>query len=156
MAMARTSDPPARCARRTGGPRPRCRGADLCHWLGDERGAVSIEFTTLVPFFVFLLVFFADASIIYLTHTEMYNAARDIARRMSTEELETESEVLEYAAAHVFLGQRRYTVDAEFGGNMQVTIAVGLGDAAITGYFFAPVLGRTLTASATFRREPVI
>lgn len=125
-------------------------------WLGDERGAMTIEFTTLLPFFVFLLVFFADASLIYLTHTEMYNAARDIARRMATEEIRTEQEALDYAAGHLLLGQRRYLVDPEFGGEMRVTVAIGLGDAAISGQFFAPVLGRTLTASATVRREPLL
>lgn len=155
-AMARTSELPALRACGSGGLRPMRRGAGLGGLLGDERGAVTIEFTTLVPFFVFLLVFFADASIIYLTHTEMYNAARDIARRMSTEELGTESEVLDYAAAQVFLGDRTYTVDTDFGGNMRVSIAIGLGDAAISGYFFSPILGRTLTASATVRREPMI
>ena len=50
----------------------------------DEKGAVTMEFTVLVPFFVVLLIFFADASVIYFTHSEMFNAARDISRRMST------------------------------------------------------------------------
>ena len=39
--------------------------------LSDETGAVTIEFTTLVPAFILLLVFFVDASTVYLTRSEM-------------------------------------------------------------------------------------
>lgn len=124
--------------------------------LGDEKGAVTVEFTVLVPFAVFLLVLFADASVIYLTHTEMFNAARDIARRMSTEELKSAQEVRDYAASRLLLGQRHYVVDPTFGGDMRVTVAIEVGDAAIFGVFFKPVLGRTLLASATVRREPML
>ena len=128
----------------------------ICRMMSDEKGAVSLEFTALVPFVIFLLVFFADAAVIYLTHTEMFNAARDIARRMSTEELETAQEVREYAASHLFLGQRRYVVAPEFGGEMSVALAVEVRDAAIFGAFFRPILGRVLLARATVRREPML
>lgn len=123
--------------------------------MADDDGAVTLEFTTLVPFFILLLVLLADASLIYLTHSEMYNAARDIARRMSTEEIRTEDEVMNYAAAQLHLGKRTYRVSADFGGDMSVTISVPLRDAAFTGYFFAPAVGRHLVASATVRREPL-
>lgn len=124
-------------------------------FLADQNGAVTIEFTTLVPAFIALLVFFADASIIYLTHSEMFSVARDIARRMSTEQIETEQEVQAYAAQNLFLGQRTYTIDPDFGSDMRVTIVVRLDDAAIFGAFFKPILGRYLLASATMRREPL-
>lgn len=124
---------------------------------GDEKGAVTAEFTVLVPFFIFLLVIFADASVIYLTHSEMYNGARDIARRMSTEEIRTEADARDYAAAQLHLGRRTYLVSTEFGGEMRVRIAVPLGEAAIFGYFFSPILGqRHLTADAAMRREPLL
>ena len=53
-------------------------------FLRDETGAVTIEFILWVPVFVGLLVFVTDASIIYLTHSEMWSVARDTARRMTT------------------------------------------------------------------------
>ena len=124
--------------------------------LADEHGAVTVEFTVLVPFFVFLLVLFADASILYLTHSEMYNAARDIARRMATEEIETQQEVQAYAAAQMLLDDRTYIVSPEFGAEMRVTVAVPISDAAIFGFFFTPILGQALTASAHMRREPLM
>jgi len=129
--------------------------AQAREFLVAERGAVTIEFTVLVPFFIFLLIFFSDAAVTYLSHSEMYNAARDLARKMSVEELTTEDEVLEYAAQHLFLGNRTYKLTADFGGDMTVTISVPIEEAAIFGYFVRPLVGRQLEVSATVRREPL-
>jgi len=122
-------------------------------FIEDSKGAVTIEFTVLVPAFVFMMVLFADTSIAYLTHSEMYNAARDIARRMATHELETPAAVQAYAAEHLFLGQRQYTVDPNFGGVMSVSISVGVNQAVFFGAFFKPVLGKALVATASVRSE---
>lgn len=122
-------------------------------FIKDSKGAVTVEFTVLVPAFVFLLILFADTSIVYLTHSEMYNAARDIARRMATHELETPSDVQAYAEEHLFLGMRQYAVDPNFGGVMSVSIAVGVNQAVFFGVLFEPILGKTLVATASVRAE---
>jgi len=124
-------------------------------FLRDEKGAVTIEFVLWVPIFVGLLVLVTDASIIYLTHSEMWNVARDTTRRMTTEQITTKAEARNYAAAHLFLGARTYVIDPDFGGDMNVTIAIGLDDAAIFGFFFKSILGQSLVASVTMRREPL-
>ncbi len=125
-------------------------------FLGDETGAVTIEFILWVPIFVGLLVFVSDASIIYLTHSEMWSVARDTTRRMTTEEFTTAAEALDYAAAHLFLGERTYVIDPELASaDMNITIAIGLDGAAIFGFFFKPILGRSLVASVTMRKEPL-
>ncbi|MFQ5535702.1 MAG: TadE/TadG family type IV pilus assembly protein [Sphingomonadales bacterium] len=126
-------------------------------FLRDETGAVTIEFVLWVPVFVSMLVFVTDASIIYLTHSEMWNVARDTTRRMTTGEITSQAEARDYAAAHLFLGQRTYVIDPsdpKF-AEMNVTIAIGLGDATIFGFFFESILGRELVASVTMRREPL-
>ncbi len=122
-------------------------------FIKDSKGAVTIEFTVLVPVFVFLMVFFTDTSVIYLTHSEMYNAARDIARRMATHELETPSDVQEYAAKHLSLGARTYFIEPNFGGVMSVSIAVSVAQATFFGAFFEPIMGKALVATASVRRE---
>jgi Flp pilus assembly pilin Flp len=124
-------------------------------FLRDEKGAVTIEFVLWVPIFVGLLVLVTDASIIYLTHSEMWNVARDTTRRMTTEQITNSAEARDYAAAHLFLGARTYVIDPDFGGDMNVTIAIGLDDAAIFGFFFKSILGQSLVASVTMRREPL-
>lgn len=123
-------------------------------FLREDRGAVTAEFTVLVPFFIFLLVLIADAATIYLTHTEMYNGAREISRRMATGELKNEDDVKTYAATKLFLGHRTYFVDADFASDRKVIIAVHLYEAAIFGYFFKPILGEELVAIAATGEEP--
>ncbi len=122
-------------------------------FLGDEKGAVTIEFVLWVPIFVGLLVFVTDASIIYLTHSEMWSVARDTVRRMTTGEITSDAEVVEHASAHLFLGNRTYVIDPDFGSDMNVTIVIGLDGAAIFGFFFKPILGQSLVASVTMRKE---
>jgi len=124
-------------------------------FLADEQGAVTTEFTVLVPFFLMLLVLFADGSTVYLTHSEMYTAARDTARRMSVDEITTVQQAREYAASRLLLGDREYTVTPSFGGDMTVSISLSIEDAAIFGYFLKPIIGRQLTATSTMRREPL-
>ena len=124
-------------------------------FLRDEKGAVTIEFTVLVPFFVLLLVLFTDAAILYLTHTEMFNVARDTARRMSTGQFETDADVLAYAQQRLHVGGRRtYTIDPDFGAANRVTVFIPVSQAAIFGIWFKPVLGQTLIASSTVQAEP--
>ncbi len=126
-------------------------------FLGDETGAVTIEFILWVPIFVGLLVFVTDASIIYLTHSEMWSVARDTTRRMTTGEITTDAEARDYAAAHLFLGSRTYVIDPTDPAlaEMNVTIAIGIDGAAIFGFFFEPILGESLVASVTMRKEPL-
>ncbi len=125
-------------------------------FLRDEKAAVTIEFVLWVPIFVGLLVLVTDASIIYLTHSEMWNVARDTTRRMTTEQITTTAEARDYAAAHLFLGGRTYVIDPDFdSADMNITIAIGLDDAAIFGFFFKEILGRSLVANVTMRREPL-
>lgn len=134
------------------------RAAAACSrrgFLSDDTGAVTTEFTVLVPFFLMLLILFADGSTVYLTHSEMYTAARDTARRMSTEEITTAQQARTYAAGRLLLSGRTYTVTPSFGGDMTVTISLSIEDAAIFGYFFKPILGRQLSATSTMRREPL-
>ena len=125
-------------------------------FLRDEKAAVTIEFVLWVPIFIGLFVFVTDASIIYLTHSEMWSVARDTTRRMTTGEITTRDEARDYAAAHLFLGSRTYVIDPELASSdLNITIAIGLDDAAIFGFFFKGILGKSLVASVTMRKEPL-
>ncbi len=109
-----------------------------------------------MPFFVFLMMFFADASLVYFTHSDMYNAARDTARRMATGQLSTQEEVFDYLGSQLHLATDDVYVDPQFGTEMTVTIAVGFDKAMIFGTFFQAILGETLAATSTVQREPTI
>ena len=125
-------------------------------FLGDEKGAVTIEFVLWVPIFVGLFVFVTDASIVYLTHSEMWSVARDTTRRMTTGQFTSRAQAADYAASHLFLGNRTYVIDPDFdSADLNVTITIGLDGAAIFGFFFEPILGESLVASVTMRKEPL-
>lgn len=126
----------------------------LIRFLHDQKGAVTIEFTVIVPLFVLLMVFFADASVIYLSHSEMFNTARDLARRMATGELTSAEDVQIYAEEHLFLGNRTYQVFPQYvDGQIRVTMAVPLSQAAIFGAWFGPIIGDELRATAVMASE---
>lgn len=130
---------------------------NMREFLRNEMGAVTVEFTVLVPFFVFLMVFFADTTVIYLTHSEMFNTAREVSRRASTGEIQNLSQAEAYANEKLMLGARTYSVDVDFSGdNNIVRIGIPLYDAAIFGVFFRPILGKELVAIASVSEEPRI
>lgn len=126
----------------------------LSCFLADQKGAVTTEFTTLVVPFIAFMLFLADASVIYFTYSEMYNTARDIARRMATDQIENDDQALQYAEEHLFLGDRTYTLDSDFETGT-VTIWVTINDAAMFGAWFKPVLGKSLVARSTMGHEPL-
>ena len=135
----------------------------LTEFLTDQTGAITIEFTTLVPAFILILVFFIDASMVYLTRSEMFNVARDAARRMSTDELTTDEAVRAYVEQHLHLGGRVYVVDPDFqtSPEMTVTIGIRIGDAAVFGVWFDSfmnndsIVRNVIWARSTVRREPL-
>ena len=71
-------------------------------------------------------------------------------------EITTTDEARNYAAAHLFLGNRTYVIDPDtVSADMNVTITIGLDDAAVFGFFFKSILGNSLVASVTMRKEPL-
>ncbi len=123
----------------------------LSQFIRDQTGTATIEFVLWVPVYVIMLVAATDASILYLTHTEMWNAARDTARRISVGAL-TAADAPNRAKDKLLLSGRTYTVAASDAGPVMVEISVNVGDASIFG-FFKPVLGRELTARVVMWKE---
>jgi hypothetical protein len=76
---------------------------------------------------------------------------------MTTGQITSRAEARDYAASRLFLGSRTYVIDPTdpAKAEMNVTIGIGLDGAAIFGFFFEPILGRTLVASVTMRKEPL-
>ena len=86
----------------------------------------------------------------------MWSVERDTTRRMTTGAITSRAEARDYAAARLFLGERTYVIDPDFdSADLNVTITIGLDGAAIFGFFFEPILGESLVASVTMRKEPL-
>ena len=121
-------------------------------FLRDEKGVATIEFAMLLPAFVLVMAMFTDASILYLTYTELFNVSRDVARRVSVGELHV-IDVPAYVGERTILGTRTYTAGSFSGSVVIVELAVNVHDASIFG-FFVPVLGRTMSVRVEMLREP--
>ncbi len=125
--------------------------ASLRRFIRDQAGTASIEFVLWAPVYVILLVAVTDASILYLTHTEMWNAARDTARRISVGTLNAAG-APDHAGKKLLLSGRTYTLAVSDTGPVIVEISVNVGDASVFG-FFKPVLGRELNARVVMWKE---
>ncbi len=128
-------------------------------FLRDDRGSQSIEIMLWIPIFVALLVIITDASMLYLTQTEMWNVARDTARRMTTTNLKTVDEAVVYANEQLNLYTNNnglYSVDASYDPVVQVVIQIGAGDISFTGFRYLDytIFGGTISARVVMRPEP--
>lgn len=119
-------------------------------FLRDEHGAVTIEFILWIPVIMALLAIVIDATIIYITHADMWTAARDTARRMVTGSLLSEADAEAYAAQAVSLREGPYSVRATYdepNNVVQVVIGIRVDDVSISGV--GSWLYQTLTLSGT-------
>lgn len=125
--------------------------------LQDERAAVTIEFVLWIPIIVALLVTAIDATTLYVTHTEMWNVARDTARRMVTGKILSVSEAEAYATNAMNLRDLPYAVTASYDETdvVEVTIAINFADMSIIGYGSPlTIFGRTIAATVVMRPDP--
>ena len=131
-------------------------------FLRDDRGSQTIEFVLWLPIIGALLVIISYASILYTTHTEMWNVARDTARRMTTGVLEAGVPAKDYAQTQLrlyeFLGNG-YAVTATedtVAETMTVVITLSVTDGSFDAGFFGAfsLVGGTLAARVVMRAEP--
>lgn len=118
----------------------------------DERGAVTVEFVTIFTGFVFFILMVTDACVLYLTHTELFNVSRQVAREVSVGALHVD-DVPEYVRQRAKLGGRTYTAGSYSGSVVIIELSVDVADASVVG-FFEPILDRRMTVRVEMLREP--
>lgn len=121
-------------------------------FVGDEKGAVTIEFVTIFMGFVVVMLMFTDASILYLSYTDLFTVSRDAARRVAVGSLHVD-DVPAYVQQRAMLGARTYSVGSYSGSVVIIELSVNVGDASVFG-FFKPVLDRTMAVHVELLREP--
>ncbi len=129
----------------------------------DEKGSATIEFVLWVPIIVALLTIVIDATTLYITHNEMWNVARDTARRMVTGNLLTEPQAEQYAVDAMELRDFPYFVRADYDDSdpthpeVAVTIALSVGDMSILGYGSPLTLfAHDMAARVIMRGDPLV
>ncbi len=126
----------------------------LLAFIRDEKGVATLEFVLWVPPMLFMLLMITDASVLYLTYTDMFNVSRDVARRVSVGAMTVE-DVPDYVQERSLLGGRTYTVGSYSGAGVIIEMMVIVGDASVF-FFFMPVLSRTMGVRVEMRREPTL
>ena len=118
----------------------------ISDFLRDEQGSYTIEFCLWIPMFLVFLAATVDASLLYLTHNNMWNAARDAARRASTRELPDWPAVQEHLEGTLLLGGNTYYMPPEESGKqgfhetkpeVTVVIQTTIADASLFNIFGA-------------------
>ncbi len=131
----------------------------LHEFISDNGGAVTVEFVLWVPIVVALVTIAIDATSLYVTHTEMWNVARDTARRITTGVIRTEADAVAHANQAMNLRDLPYVVDVSYDpdGDTSVTIMLTVKDMSIIG-FGSPltIFGGTIAAHVVMRPDPRI
>lgn len=127
----------------------------LQKFLRDDRGTATIEFVIWIPIFVALLIIVVDLSMVHLAHTEMWNVARDTARRMTTGVIRTEAEAEIWALGNLNVYDTNYSVAATRlpDSYMLVVVSAQFSDISVFGFAFESLLGNTIRASVVMRAE---
>ena len=124
------------------------RGTRRRSFFRRQDGSVSVEFVVWLPVFLVVLGFIADASTTYLIQASMWDTAMDCARRMSTGQYITASDVkTKCAQKELLYAYKPYTITATFpGAGTDDTVEISLpmyeagvfGVLAVMGGFTGP------------------
>ena len=122
-------------------------------------GVVSVEFMLWMPVVFFVILFTVDVSLIYLKQADMWNVARDQARRLAVNASYTNANVVSNTPPQLFSSLQipSLSVNAS-GGTLSntdkiVTITVPLCKASLFGVVGCFNNALTLTARVTMASE---
>lgn len=125
----------------------------LARLVADETGSATVEFALWIPLFCFLLISTADLGILLMRHAEMWDIARDAARRMAIYQMsadEARSHVIDRLAED----SDALVVEAEVGDEVRVLITVPTAHVLPFGVFGSAMNG-TVVTRVTMLREPI-
>src|ERR1700680_651165 len=104
--------------------------ARLARFGREQRGSITVEFVIWIPVFLVIMGFIADATMLYLTQADMWNVARDTARRMTTGQLSATA-AQTFAATALLYPNKPYTITATQGSDDIVEISLPVQNASI-------------------------
>jgi Flp pilus assembly protein TadG len=121
----------------------------------STRGVLTIEFVIWIPIFMVILAFTADACKLYLTQADMWDVARDTARRISTGQYCNNVDAESYARAQL-LYPLTYRFSIVKGASDVVEISTPVAGASVFGALanFGGFAANTLSAKVTMPAEP--
>jgi Flp pilus assembly protein TadG len=123
----------------------------------DERGTATIEMLIWTPLFLFLLFLTVDASILYWRHAEMWTAARDVARAVSSGSLDASSQtdLNSFVASRLRTTNSTFTVSAAVNTTSgTVTVNLSRPNSSVTTFTLFQSIFTDLGARVVMRMEP--
>ena len=90
-------------------------------FLRREDGSVTVEFIVWMPLFLIIVGFIVDAATTYLIQASMWNTAMDCARRMSTGQYTTTSDVQTKCAQKELLFAYKFNPNSKVSGPGTIT-----------------------------------
>jgi len=120
-------------------------------FLKNDEGNATIEFVLWLPLIMGVLVGAFDLNTVLTAQSNMWNVARDTARRVSTGELDANTGQA-YALAHLKFMNFDYGVDVSVGNDVVVDVRTYLGNVAVLGTM-GSMGSYSLNASVTMRNE---
>ena len=130
------------------------------HAFAADEGTVTVEFMLWLPLIFTIILFTVDVALIYLKQADMWNVARDYARRMSVDATLTNANAQTQATGALFTSLQNaagLSVTAT-GGTVAatdkvMTIQVPLCQASLFGVVGCTSGSLTLTARVTMASE---
>lgn len=127
----------------------------LKRFVRSTRGALTVEFVIWIPVFLVIMAFTADACKLYLTQADMWDVARDTARRMSTGQYCKIPDAQTYAQSQL-LYPLSYTFTITPGTTDVVEIDTPVSGASVFGILadYGGFTANTLRAKVSMPAEP--
>lgn len=127
----------------------------LKHFSRSTRGVLTVEFVIWIPVLLVILAFTADACKLYLTQADMWDVARDTARRISTGQYCSTADAEAYARSQL-LYKLTYRFAIVKGASEVVEISTPIADASVFGALasIGGFAAKTLSAKVTMPAEP--
>ena len=120
----------------------------------DERGAASIEFAIWAPFFLLITAFVAEIAFVFTVNASMWNASRDVVRRLAYHQIEA-SEARDEWLRNAMIPDAGYDVQVqEDVENVTLTVSLPVRNASLLGIVVSRFDG-DLTVRLAMLREPV-
>ncbi len=109
----------------------------LAHrFLGDERGAATIEAVIWVPVFTFLLGMIADASLMFGAKAEVLRIVQDANRSLSVGKYFTIAEAEDFVTTRIAgISPNAVVTTTVIAGVVLTTVDMPSGDLTATGFF---------------------
>lgn len=124
----------------------------LSRFRKDQNGSATVEFVIWLPLIASLIVGAFDLNVVLLTQSNMWNVARDAARRVAIGDMDSDAAETWAEAQLAMLGMTPTVTVSQASDDITVAVSASVADMAILGSL-TQTKNYTINASVTMRSE---